>query len=83
MLHTLACHDTYAPSIETFFVLAKTAGMAAIPAGLLVVGWVRNARNRKLTQSRLARGECTACGYPLGVHDRCTECGVRVDRDIS
>ena len=76
MLHLLGCHE-FTSDFEGVYLLAKGAGMAAIPASLLIVGWVRKARQ---VAARQARGECTSCGYPLGVQDRCTECGAAVDR---
>ena len=79
MLHLLGCHE-FTSDFEGVAVLAKGAGMAAVPAALVVLGWIRKARHEKLVQSRIARGECVGCGYPLGVHDKCTECGRVVER---
>lgn len=78
MLH-LACHEHFV-DFDGVYMLAKGAGIVAIPAALVVFGWVRKARNDKLAHVRTARGECSYCGYPLGVHDKCTECGADVNR---
>lgn len=52
--------------------------IVAVPPWLIVVaalaGW------RYLTRlRRLAARQCVACGYPVGVLDRCTECGATLD----
>jgi hypothetical protein len=76
MLNLLGCHEH-----EVFFdayLLAKGAGVMTVAAALVCVGWVRHARQVGLVKGRIARGECVSCGYPIGTHERCTECGQSV-----
>lgn len=49
--------------------IANTLLYAAIVLGLMQLpGFIRRARRRR-------RGQCTACGYPIGTSATCTECG--------
>ena len=72
MLHFLACHEHYD---NGFFVLVQ--GAAVTTVALAGVGFVifRKARHEAQIRSRIAKGECVRCGYPLGTLDRCSECG--------
>jgi hypothetical protein len=49
-------------------------------AALLFGAWpVVRIRRWRRTRRRLARGQCTNCGYDLrGSHDRCPECGAPI-----
>ena len=50
--------------------------VAGVP-WLLVVGGLA-AWRWMVGRRRLAAGQCAACGYPIGVSERCTECGVPI-----
>ena len=50
--------------------------VAGVP-WLLVIGGLAGWR-WMVGRRRLAAGTCAACGYPIGVSERCTECGVPI-----
>jgi hypothetical protein len=74
MVYFLACNEHF----DGGYILAKGAAVATIAAGVILIGVFRKSRHETLIRSRMAKGECVRCGYPLGTHDRCTECGCAV-----
>ncbi len=70
-MYFLACHEHYD---HGFFVLVQGA---LTTAATVAIGFVifRKSRHEAVIRSRIAKGECVRCGYPLGTQDRCSECG--------
>lgn len=74
----IACHELHESGV--FFAMVKGAGFCAIAGGVFILAHIRNAKHIGLVKGRMARGECVGCGYPLGTHACCTECGRSADR---
>jgi hypothetical protein len=72
MMYFLACYER---SEGGGYLLVEGAVAVATAAAVLGFAWFRKSHQESLIQSRVARGDCVRCGYPLGTHDRCSECG--------
>jgi hypothetical protein len=72
MAYFLSCYEG---SDGGYLVLVQGAAVATIALASFGFLFFRKSRHESQIRSRIARGECVRCGYPLGTLDRCSECG--------
>ena len=81
MVYFLACYEG---SEGGYYILVQgAAAVASLAVAAFGLTFLRKSRHESLIRSRIARGECVRCGYPLGTLDHCSECGCAASPQIN
>lgn len=69
----LACYENAEGAY--YFLVQGGAVVASLAVAAFGLAFIRKSHHESLIRSRIAKGECVRCGYPLGAREQCSECG--------